>query len=354
MIRISFLGDIILNGRYNIEDDSRINPFNEVAKILKNSDIVVGNLEALVHGRYGENLNKNPRLYTEYNTLRHLLALHLNLVSLANNHFYDGLEDGYKQTIEFLDAHHIKYLGVGKDSIQASRSLKFEKKGIRFCFLNYLHIDTNPCIPENPSLVPNWLNPEKVRKDIIAHRDDVDIVILLLHWGGRMDGAPFPAFYQRQDAISFLETGADIIVGHHSHTLQPFEKIGNKYVFYSLGNFCGESSYKGGWRASIRNKSAVVHIEISNIPNRKVQVQHITYNGQQILPVFSNTKYNAQNSIYKIFKQSKYFYFLTFFLFKVIEPVFYYFFGHDRTFRDKFKTLTKDKAIQFIKRIIQK
>jgi hypothetical protein len=61
---------------------------------------------------------------------------------------------------------------------------------------------------------------------------------LLLHWGGRAERAFYPTGQQLRQARAFIAAGADLIIGHHSHTLQPYEIIQGKHVFYSLGNFC--------------------------------------------------------------------------------------------------------------------
>jgi len=46
---------------------------------------------------------------------------------------------------------------------------------------------------------------------------------MFLHWGGNMEGAKFPDWNQPKEAKDFIDAGADLIVGNHSHTIQPYE-----------------------------------------------------------------------------------------------------------------------------------
>ena len=66
----------------------------------------------------------------------------------------------------------------------------------------------------------------------------VHFVVLLLHWGGRVEGGYYPDREQKIQARKLIDNGADLIIGHHTHTLQPYEKYKGKYIYYSLGNFC--------------------------------------------------------------------------------------------------------------------
>jgi hypothetical protein len=63
----------------------------------------------------------------------------------------------------------------------------------------------------------------------------VDFKILNFHWGNEY--VHIPSVAQRKMAYKFIESGADVIVGHHPHVIQPYEKYKGGHIFYSLGNF---------------------------------------------------------------------------------------------------------------------
>jgi poly-gamma-glutamate synthesis protein (capsule biosynthesis protein) len=199
---------------------------------------MVGNLECFLQSMHGENTLKIPRLKTTVETLNYLKDLHLNLVSLANNHAYDNLEDGFKKTINTLDKLNISYLGAGLSTIAAQKPFFSTIKGLRFCFLNYLDLCFKHTVPEFAKVYLNWLRLEKVKHDIQGVRQRADFVILLLHWGGDVEGLNYPSLNQPYITNKLVQFGADLIIGHHTHTFQPYEVIQGNHVLYSLGNFC--------------------------------------------------------------------------------------------------------------------
>jgi poly-gamma-glutamate synthesis protein (capsule biosynthesis protein) len=75
-------------------------------------------------------------------------------------------------------------------------------------------------------------------------RSSVDWLIVQLHWGMEMSQLPSPQ--QRELARKFVDAGADLILGHHPHVLQPFEVIDGVPVAYSLGNFLFSEMYSRG------------------------------------------------------------------------------------------------------------
>ncbi len=97
-MKIAFLGDIALNDDYNILYHEDKKPFKEIGKFLSQHQYVVGNLECLSEGSYGENLLKKPRLKTKPETLNYLLDIGINVAQLAHNHVYDNLKDGFDRT----------------------------------------------------------------------------------------------------------------------------------------------------------------------------------------------------------------------------------------------------------------
>jgi len=244
-VNVSFLGDISLNNQYEKMGNTSENPFTDISEQLFKSELVIGNLECLLYGN-GVNEKKIPRIGTTDKALSLLKFLNLKMVTLAHNHIYDNLLDGFNKTTSFLKKNNIDFLGASANTHKYDDPLFMKIRGINFCFLNYVTEDTNPKIPNNAPVFLNFYNREKILNDIKNNKSKCDQLILLFHWGGRTEGYLQPDWYQRQDSHSFIDAGADLIIGGHSHTLQPFEVYKNKYIFYSLGNFCfGDVLYDG-------------------------------------------------------------------------------------------------------------
>src|SRR6056297_425775 len=97
-MKISFIGDISLNGKYINFCQKGLKPFNYLENEFESADYVIGNLESIAKGTEGENLQKKPRLTTTVNTLEYLKDIYLDVACLAQNHVYDHLEDGFVKT----------------------------------------------------------------------------------------------------------------------------------------------------------------------------------------------------------------------------------------------------------------
>lgn len=245
-MRIAFLGDISLNDDYTRLKAEGKDPFLAIGKKLESFDLVVGNLECLAAGNEGVNEKKKPRLQTDLSTLDYLYSLHVSAVTLAHNHVYDNLTDGFVRTTNFLDCQRIEYLGAGLSPGKAASPFIVEENGHRVCFLSYVHPDTNPSLPGEAPIHLNLYDKERILEEIRTYKTEGYFVILLLHWGGRFEGGLYPDRYQSRHARSFVKAGADLIIGHHSHTLQARRLYSGKQVFFSLGNFCFADIHSDG------------------------------------------------------------------------------------------------------------
>lgn len=237
-VRIAFLGDVSLNDEYRDLARAGADLFGEVTSLLAAHDLVVGNLEAVCAGEDGELWSKKPRLRTDPETLERLRDLHLGVATLAHNHAYDHLGSGLRQTTACLDRLGIAHLGAGLSPTAAAAPLRRAFGGQSFLFFNYVDGSTNPKLPPDAEVSLNDFQLARAVREIRAARGTADWIIVLLHWGGASEEADYPHPQQRREARELAAAGADLIVGHHPHTLQPEERFGRTPVFYSLGNFC--------------------------------------------------------------------------------------------------------------------
>lgn len=282
-MKISFLGDISLNDDYIKFYKEGLSPFQSVEQLLLQSDFVVGNLECMAKGGFGENTLKRPRLTTTVETLNYLNNINLKVACLAQNHVYDHLEDGILKTTEFLTDHKIKYMGAALNETDYDKPLILEKDGIRIGLLNYVTKDTFPNLPSNAKVYLNSFNEDKVISDIQMLKPQVNHVVLLLHWGGRVEGGLYPDWDQPKLARKLIDAGADLIVGHHSHTVQPYEVYKGKYIFYSLGNFCfSDYTFEGKFVPMPKRRMITMVLSV-NFKDKNIKPQ---------LSFFKNLGYN--------------------------------------------------------------
>lgn len=141
----------------------------------------------------------------------------IEAVSFENNHAMDHGQQGIDDTIATLKQAGIVY------SMEDSMGL-FETQGVRVGMLAYQTFNGN-----YPRLT------EKVPQDILQARELCDILIVSYHWGAEEDY--YPNENQQTLGRLTIDAGADLVVGHHSHRINPIEEYRGKYIVYSLANF---------------------------------------------------------------------------------------------------------------------
>ena len=358
MIRISFLGDISLNNKYNELYKKKQKPFENLRDILFSSQFVVGNLECLAKGDKGENLLKKPRLKTNPETLNYLKDINLGLALLAHNHVYDNLEDGFLKTINFLDDINIAHIGAGLSPEEATKPFIKDFNGTKICILNYVTHDTNPNLPKNATVYPNWFEETKVIADIKKYKETCDKVILCLHWGGRCEGGFYPDWDQPFIGRKLIDAGADLIVGGHSHTLQPYEEYKGKFIFYSLGNFCFDDIIFDRKIQEIEKgkntKSIILNIQINK--SKKYNIKKIPIENVNNILKLNNkilTEYKKKIKMFNLIKKRKVVWYFIYLKFKFIEPIVFYFWGNDHDFFNQLNNLNIHKIGRFLRGIIK-
>lgn len=221
---------------------------------LKDYDIKYYNQETVFDD------TKSPRSYPIFNTPSTfgdaMIDAGFNVVSLATNHSMDMGSDSAKASAKWWeDKENILTHGMAS-SEETRKNYKIMKANeISYTMLSYTY-GTNglggPAIAKEPFLV-NLIDEEKIKEDILAVRDKVDILIVAMHWGNEYWQVPTDK--QKELAKFLADNGVDIVLGNHSHSLQPWEKIDDTIVFYSFGNFI--SNQMGADQANIKKVGVI-------------------------------------------------------------------------------------------------
>jgi len=239
-MKIIAVGDIMPGGVFNKTNNKFVSP--RIKKIFSQGDIRVGTLETAIGNEPNFCKEKMERLsdviYVEDDDIKRLLELNINILSLANNHFFDLGLKGAEHTIELLDKHGIKHCGGGRNLEEASKPVVEIINGKTYAFLAYCDWHETmgwcPFATENePGINP--LYKENVIRDIKKHKEIYDYVVILPHWGTEYDYKPNSFEYKMSKAM--IKAGADIILGSHTHCVQPLIKYNKKIIAYGLGNF---------------------------------------------------------------------------------------------------------------------
>ena len=207
-----------------------------VDSVLCSAQVVVGNLEcpatkieAPVFKRF---IFRGEPEWLQ--TLHRHGFTHLNL---ANNHSIDQGREGLMDTHRNIQRAGMVPIGAGATMNEAVQPVLLAESprrvylvpSLRLALENYAYLPDQPCVSQEPmdSLL------ERVR--MLKRADSTAIVIVSLHWGGEHTLQPVPR--QRVEAHQLIMAGADVIVCHHTHTLQTIEEFRGKKIYYSIGNF---------------------------------------------------------------------------------------------------------------------
>ncbi len=164
----------------------------------------------------------------------------VDVVSLANNHAYDQGEEGLLDTIDVLNNAKIPFVGAGRNLEEACKPVYFKVNGITIAYVSATQIErlANPDTKEATSTsagVLRTLDATRFVSVIEAAEANSDFVVVYVHWGS--ESTDIVEQSQRDLARKYVEAGADLIIGDHSHCLQGIDYIDSVPVFYSLGNF---------------------------------------------------------------------------------------------------------------------
>ncbi len=269
------VGDIMLGERTRsvIREHGPDYPFAGVVPLLHRSEIVFGNLEG-PFAREAAKADRNFSYRVNPKLAAALSRANVNVVTLANNHLMDCGRAGVLETLEALASAGVAAVGAAENEEVAHRPVILQAGRWRVGLLGYYWNRRTAATNEFPGSAMD--TPERLRADISALRKQVDRVVVEFHWGVPYEREPRPE--DREKARFAVDCGADAVVGHHSHVIQPMEVYRDCPIFYSVGNFTfgsGNSRAEGlmvGFRFG--EKETEVHVYPIYVKNRDSRVNY--------------------------------------------------------------------------------
>ncbi len=197
--------------------------FRNVKQIFAEDDLTIANFEGVLAPESGVSWKKkNAYNFLGDPSYAEVLSNNsVEAVTMENNHIADFGQAGILSTANAIESTGVVW--ANKDHMGV-----FETQGFRIGLLAYCMVE-----PLNSSENPDELRETAVR-DIAAARETCDLVIVSFHWGKEKDYAPRD--YQIMLGHAAVDAGADLVLGHHSHRINPIECYNGKYIVYSLAN----------------------------------------------------------------------------------------------------------------------
>ncbi|HSJ39321.1 MAG TPA: CapA family protein [Planococcus sp. (in: firmicutes)] len=241
---LSAVGDILLHSTvYNAAktpDGYDFGPmFEKVKPYMEQSDITVANSESIIGGS-GIGLSTYPSFNSPFEIGDTLKDVGVDVVAMANNHTLDRGLPAIENAINYWDEIGMERTGSYLSAEEREQITLMTANDITFSFLSYTYGTNGIPVPAGKEYLVNLIDKDLIKRDLERAREQSEVVVLNLHFGDEYQ--PMPNESQIDLAHFAAENGADIILGHHPHVLQPPAWIetsdGRKvFVIYSLGNF---------------------------------------------------------------------------------------------------------------------
>ena len=203
--------------------------FRNVKGIFESDDLTIANFEGVL----GESLTppsskkNNDFLFLASPEYAQVLSNNgVEAVTMENNHINDFGDDGINSTIAALESAGVVWANKNHMAV-------YETQGVRIGMLAYQIV---------PPLRSDEMQADalqtQVASDIAKAKQTCDIVTVSFHWGKELDYTPRNESPYRQVTLgrAAIDAGADLVLGHHSHRINPIEKYNGKYIVYSLAN----------------------------------------------------------------------------------------------------------------------
>ena len=235
---VSAVGDVNLDPSYvpGLSERGYDDTLESVRSVFRSDDITIVNLECTASD-LGTPVGKRFSFRCPTESLPALADAGVEVANIGNNHSGDHGPDALVDSRHQLESIGVAPVGAGIDATQAALPALFHVNGWVVAVLGFGGV-----LPS-----PTWLATDE--RPGMADGDDIasmtaavraadtvaDIVLVTVHWGTELATVPDDDDVARAEAL--VEAGADAIFGHHSHRLQPLDRIADRPVAWSLGNF---------------------------------------------------------------------------------------------------------------------
>lgn len=304
-ITLGAAGDVLIHN--SLYEDARtasgfdFTPMFELVKpYMQEPEIMFVNQETVLGGTE-LGLSSYPRFNSPFEVGDALKDAGVDIVSMANNHTLDRGSEAVMNATGHLNSIGIQYVGAYR-SLEDQHTFRIiEKKGISTGFLAYTYGTNGLVRPADQPYLVQYIDPKKITEDIKEMKKHSDFVVVSLHFG--IEYQRFPSENQQTLVQTLHEAGADIILGHHPHVLQPVEWLTSEdghetFVIYSLGNFLS------GQATLYQRIGAILQVDL----NKKIDQHGVSYDitNVRIMPTYNYRPHYRNYKIVPLFEADEY------------------------------------------------
>ncbi len=267
------VGDIMLDRgiEYMVEKQGKGDwnfPFLNIVDYLKQADILFGNLESVISDK-GQKVGSIYSFRANPESLNGLIYAGFDVVSVANNHIFDYGRIAMEDSLTRLEESGIGYVGAGFSKQETHSVLTKEIKETKIGFLAYTNSGSKSWQAEEDSSGIAWLD-ETIAYDIKKAKQEVDILVVSMHFGNEYQIEP--SAEQKYFAHLAIDSGADLVLGHHPHVIQAVEEYENGFIAFSLGNFIFDQGFSEQTLEGLLLKVLINDKKIKEVVSIKVEM----------------------------------------------------------------------------------
>ena len=226
-IEIILVGDIMLSrsvGTKMSESEDWALPFRKLGNLLRSVDLTFGNLESPFLNT-GDRVTEGLSFKTEPQAVEGLALAGFDILSTANNHAFDQGKEGVEFTKSWLAQNGMLGIGTGSTTQETHAPAIFTVNEKKIGFLAYTYFKRRPYIAD--------LDIDQMQKDVASLKDKAEFIIVSMHAG--TEYVAMPTQEQKDFAHAAIDAGADVVVGHHPHWVQPIERYATSFPSPGVG-----------------------------------------------------------------------------------------------------------------------
>lgn len=239
-----FTGDIGFDRYFYGKWDDENLISEEILDFLHSADHVIPNVEGPVANAEQNTTQSGVQqlLHTiDPQAVKVLNKMGADIWNICNNHIMDAGPYGIESTLDIAKELNVQTIGAGMNIDEARKPVIInEAGGIGLFGVGYQRACRKADV-DKPGCY-SWSDLDAIQNTINEIKAKCRWCIVVAHAGEEF--TPLPSPYTRERYHKYLEMGADIVVGHHPHVPMNYETVGDKIIFYSLGNFIFDTDYQ--------------------------------------------------------------------------------------------------------------
>ena len=267
LLHSSVYNDAYKNGVYDFTSQ-----LEYIKPIVSKYDLAFYNQETILGGTE-IGLSDYPTFNSPQEFGDAMIDAGFNIVNLATNHTLDRGEQAVINSANYWKTKDVLTAGSYASFEEASKINIKEKNGIKYALLSYTYGTNGISVPSGKEYLVNLYSDEQAKRDIEAVRDDVDLLLVSMHWGTEYRTEPTDE--QKSQAEYLASLGADIIIGTHPHVIEPITYIDDTLVIYSLGNFISAQSTNNDYNTMVELMTMVDVVKTTKDGKSEIKLENL-------------------------------------------------------------------------------